>query len=379
MAPVGVRARLGAQTAAAPVTPKNPAMTSPRDTPQTEIIQSHYLDVLRGVAALVVMVSHADHAGLMQITMDTSLKVFLGRFGVYLFFILSGFLIWRSAQGIRRVGGLATYGIHRVTRLVPLYLVNIAFVVWALPHFESAFQAQVTLETLVRHLTFTQDLNPSVSRDLNPVLWTLTHEVVFYALVPLLRLLPTALLPLLGAAAIVLAWTPSTISSFLILFHLFTIGILVAERRVVWAGLALLVFTAMQATSQPYAAEEVAARLVAGGLFLAALAAPARGQWLSAPLQWVGVMSFSLYIWHYLFINILGTQTGLRALHRLSFGGSANDWVRGGLFVAMAMGISAASYHLIERPGMGPLRRWLMARLVRSRVRAPTVPKDVNP
>lgn len=366
MAPVGVHAQVGAYAAAAAVTLYNPAVTTPRDTTQTEIIQSHYLDVLRGIAALTVMVSHADHAGLMQIAMGTSLKVFLGRFGVYLFFILSGFLIWRSAQRIHRAGGLTTYGIHRATRLVPLYLVNIAFVVWVLPHFDSAFQAQVTPETLLRHLTFSQDLNPSVSRDLNPVLWTLTHEVVFYALVPLLLMLPTAFLPLLGAAAIVLSWTPSTMASFLALFHLFTVGILVAERRVVWGGLALLVFTAMQATGQPYAAEEIVARLAAGGLFMAALAAPVRGQWLTTPLRWVGVVSFSLYIWHYLFINILGTQTGLRALHWLSFGWSANDWIRGGLFVAMAMGISAVSYYLIERPSMGPLRRWLMALIDRS-------------
>ncbi len=278
------------------------------------------------------MLSHADHAGLMQIAMDTPLKVFLGRFGVYLFFILSGFLIWRSAQGIRRPGGLMTYGIHRATRLVPLYVVNIAFVVWALPHFDSAFEAHVTSETLIRHLSFTQDLNPSVSRDLNPVLWTLTHEVIFYALVPLLLMLPMALLPLLGAAAIVLSWTPSTLSSFSAVFHLFTIGILVAERRTVWAGLALLVFAAMQSTGQTYAAEEIAARLAAGSLFMAALVAPLRGQWLTVPLRWVGIVSFSLYIWHYLLINILGTQTGLRALHRLSAGLSGNDWIRGGAF-----------------------------------------------
>jgi exopolysaccharide production protein ExoZ len=348
---------------------------APREDRQPEIIQSHYLDVLRGVAALIVMVAHADHAGLMQIPMGTSVKVFLGRFGVYLFFILSGFLIWRSAQGIRRVGGLMTYGIHRVTRLVPLYLVNIAFVVWALPHFDSAFQAQVTPEALVRHLTFTQGLNPSASRYLNPVLWTLTHEVIFYALVPLLLMLPAAFLPLLGGLAIVLSWTPSTVSTFLALFHLFTIGILVAERRIVWAGLALLVFTAMQATGQPYAAEEITARLAAGGLFMVALVAPVRGRWLSAPLRWVGIVSFSLYIWHYLFINILGTQTGLRALHTVSFGWSANDWIRGVLFVAMALGISAVSYHLIERPDMGPLRRWLMARLVPPGVRPSPVHK----
>jgi len=134
-----------------------------------QIISSYYLDVLRGIAALTVMVSHADHVGILQIAMNNSFKAFLGRFGVYLFFMLSGFLIWRSAQGIRS-GGLLTYGIHRATSLVPLYLCNIAFVVWVLPYLDSAFRPTVTLETVLRHLSFTQDLNPIVSRDLNPVL-----------------------------------------------------------------------------------------------------------------------------------------------------------------------------------------------------------------
>ena len=323
---------------------------------------------------MTVLVSHADHSGLIRLGVDTAQKVFLGRFGVYLFFMLSGFLIWRSAQGIRLPNGLMVYGIHRITRLVPLYLVNIAFVVLLLPHIESGFQPNVTLETLVRHLTFTQSLSPSVSRDLNPVLWTLTHEVIFYALVPVLLFLRMALLPLIGGVAIVLSWWPSTFAEFFSVFHLFTIGILVAERRIAWAAMAVVVFALMQ-TGQPYATQEITARLAAGGLFMAALVAPVRGRWLSLPLKWVGIVSFSLYIWHYLLINIVGTQSGLRAMFAVTFGLSANDWVRGSLFVAIAVGISVAPYYAIERPCMGWLRRRLVARLCPLAPRSPALRK----
>lgn len=328
---------------------------------QENIGKHHYLDVLRGIAALCVLVSHADHAGLINIVMSNPTKVFLGRLGVYLFFILSGYLIWKSAQGIRHGEGIKTYAIHRVTRLVPLYLVNIAFVIWALPHLSSAFQAHVTIETIIRHLFFTQDFNPSVSRDLNPVLWTLTHEVVFYVMVPLLLWVRIWMLPLLGGACIMLSWIPSTASTVLAFFHLFIVGILMAERRIGWAGLALLIFAIMQAHGQ-FAYQEFAARLAAGGLFIASLTAPARGLWWTAPLRWIGIVSFSLYIWHYLFINILGTQTGLRVMHAWSFGLSGNGWIRGVLFIGMVLIISTASYYLIERPSMGVFRRWLITK-----------------
>ncbi len=338
-------------------------MSSQQANRSKPVIQSHYLDVLRGIAALVVLVSHADHAGLLLLGLDSVQKVFLGRFGVYLFFILSGFLIWNSAQVIRRPTGLMTYGIHRVTRLLPLYLANIAFVVFVLPHLDSAYQPNVTLEVVLRHLTLTQSLNPSVSRDLNPVLWTLTHEALFYALVPLLLLVRVTLLPWIGGLAILLSWLPSTFSQFLSVFHLFTVGILFAERRPAWACLSLIVFSLMQNTAQPYAAQEIWGRLAAGAMFAAAMAAPAAGKVLSQPMRWVGKVSFSLYIWHYLLINILGTQTGWRAMYNATYGLSLDDGYRGGIFLALALGISAVSYQLIERPGMGWLREKLLARM----------------
>lgn len=79
--------------------------------------QSHYIDVLRGIAALAVLVSHADHARLMELDLANPQKIFLGRFGVDLFFILSGFLIWRSARDVKTKNSLKIYGIHQATRL----------------------------------------------------------------------------------------------------------------------------------------------------------------------------------------------------------------------------------------------------------------------
>lgn len=324
--------------------------------------QSHYLDVLRGIAALAVLISHADHAGLMALDLDIPQKVFLGRFGVDLFFILSGFLIWRSAQLISDANSLMIYGVHRATRLLPLYLVNIAFVVLVLPHLVSTFEPHVSWDTLLRHLALTQSLNPSVSRDLNPVLWTLTHEAIFYAVVPLLLMVPRLLLPVIGGIAFLVSWAPSTFAPFLAVFYLFTIGILLAEKRSYWALGAAVVFAAMQAMSPSHAPVEIAAMVAAGALFFLAVAAPARGLHVTLPLRWVGIVSYSLYIWHYLFINLIGTENGLRAMSTATAGLSENAVVRGALFVALVLAVSTVSYFAIERPGMGWLRKRLVLR-----------------
>ncbi|HVE52277.1 MAG TPA: acyltransferase family protein, partial [Ramlibacter sp.] len=107
----------------------------------------HYLDVLRGVAALLVLVSHSDHAGLLDIGLQSLQKGIVGALGVYMFFMLSGFLIWTSARNLGRPGATRLYAIHRFTRLVPLYLVNLAFVLLLLPHLESAFKPVVSMDS----------------------------------------------------------------------------------------------------------------------------------------------------------------------------------------------------------------------------------------
>lgn len=311
-----------------------------------------------------MLISHADHAQLVDLGMTSAQKGFLGALGVYVFFILSGYLIWTSAKGLDQPGGLRNYAMHRVTRLVPLYVVNVAFAMWALPYLEYAFATNPSSYVLLRHLTFTQDFAPQVSRDLNPVLWTLTHEAVFYVLVPLLTLLPLRMIPLLGFGAYLLAMIGAPLSPFLAVFYLFTIGILLAEGKAGWALLAAAAFSLARASHLPWAQAALvpaAVAIVMGGLLL-----PARALWLTAPLKWVGVISFSLYIWHYVLIGLMGTLTGVRALYAITGGATADATVRGLIVIAIMLAFSALSYWLIERPSMTTLRRYLVGQRLKA-------------
>jgi len=148
------------------------------------------IDALRGLAALAVLLSHGDHAHLIEISSLTQIKGYFGLFGVNLFFIVSGYLIWISAsKTLPQPQGLTIYAVHRATRLMPLYYVNIFTALVLIPMIGSHFVPSFSIGSLLRHITFTQALLPPVSRDINPVLWTLTHEVIFYLIVPLLFLI----------------------------------------------------------------------------------------------------------------------------------------------------------------------------------------------
>jgi peptidoglycan/LPS O-acetylase OafA/YrhL len=120
------------------------------------------LDGLRGLAVLVVIASHCNFLGMKG----------QGALGVWLFFVLSGFLLtWiflRTLPGALRPAGLARYMVRRVARILPMYfLVTTAF-----------FAARSKdAEWLWRHLTF---------RQADGHFWSIPQEEIFYLLLPLL-------------------------------------------------------------------------------------------------------------------------------------------------------------------------------------------------
>lgn len=140
---------------------------------------------LRGLAALGVLFAHMlggvgqnvyhDHA-----TYNAAVAPFwhLGTFGVFLFFVISGFVIWPSA---RRYGPGA-FAWRRFVRLYPLFLAfSLLFVAANLaiahePHLNDPL-------TILAALTFT---NLFTGTDqLTPNAWSLSYEVAFYALTAL--------------------------------------------------------------------------------------------------------------------------------------------------------------------------------------------------
>ena len=135
------------------------------------------IDGLRGLAVLLVFHVHffAQHQGKQYFAGDRPLLFDLfrtlhsGIIGVDIFFVISGFLIWRILFHEQRP--YVTYFVDRVNRLMPTYLLNILIV--ALSTF--------SLVKFLENVFFLPQLVPGHSY-YNYVAWTLGWEWIFYIL-----------------------------------------------------------------------------------------------------------------------------------------------------------------------------------------------------
>ena len=148
------------------------------------------IDALRGVAALGVVMFHAsdvpgmDRSGPIGWVLDGILT--WGRYGVWLFFVLSGFCIhmrWasRAASGDRSVPGFVEFWKRRFRRLYPPYLIALLIFV--------AFRLAMGVEDVAKfgrdfvlHLLLIQNNVAGSSYAFNEVFWTLAIEEQLYLL-----------------------------------------------------------------------------------------------------------------------------------------------------------------------------------------------------
>lgn len=144
----------------------------------------------------------------------TARTLFLGRTGVDLFFVLSGFLITGIILDRTRnaTSFLASFYLRRALRILPSYLVlvTVFWLIVAAGASNPAFNADVPWW---RHLTFTQNYWMSEHGRWGPdaisVTWSVAIEEQYYLVFPLLMLLvPRRMVPaMLGAVALAsIAW-----------------------------------------------------------------------------------------------------------------------------------------------------------------------------
>ncbi|TDD63529.1 acyltransferase family protein, partial [Actinomadura rubrisoli] len=141
-----------------------------------------WLDALRGLAALVVVFEHSLDVLLPEVRRAAGPWFDFGRYGVFVFFLVSGYVVPFSLE---RRGSVREFWIGRFFRLYPAWLVSVALAVvlgaagisWGLP---DALRARPWTSVLA-HLTMLQDLL-GVPNAVN-VFWTLSYEMVFYLLV----------------------------------------------------------------------------------------------------------------------------------------------------------------------------------------------------
>jgi acetyltransferase len=336
-------------------------------------VRSARIESLRAVAALSVLAGHVWLYS--QGWSDASYPhrlVEAGRYGVWLFFALSGYLLfWPFARSALGQGGpidLRRYALNRVLRILPLYYVVVIVLLVVDQHGGSFGQ-------WVRFGTLTESFFRSTVGTVDTPIWSLVVEAQFYLLLPLLawlllrggnaRRAALGLGLLAGASLAVwfvkvhapvnpdLRWRYSLAATF---FN-FTAGMFVALVRArmprmpggstafILGGVGLwLVAASAIRWAEPLCA-------LGAALIVAALVLPVgSGTLVRAlslrPLAALGVASYSLYLWHVPVLHALHAHTGWGTVPLL-VGGAAT-----------AVAVAAVSYVGIERPFLALRRRW---------------------
>ncbi len=276
------------------------------------------MDGLRGIAVFGLFLVH--YASLAQGTPDIAHAVSEGgHHGLELFFILSGYLIYRAAMSPRLEFG--RFLLRRAQRLYPTFLVVFAAYV-ALSY---AFPAESRIPAgpgnaalyLAANLALLPGLFPIVP--MITIAWSLSYEVAYYLICPtLILLLQLRRWPAgwrvafwLAIAGVMFAFTRGNDLRTV----LFVAGILVYEARdlrvpsLPAALLAILTFVAA-GTGMIVGPGKFAVFFVTLGLLCIAVF-PGHGpvaralSW--APLRWMGETSYSYYLIHGLVLKAIAT------------------------------------------------------------------------
>jgi peptidoglycan/LPS O-acetylase OafA/YrhL len=352
---------------------------------------------LRGVAVGLVLLVHAASAlqsdphfargrGFLR---ATSGVWGIGGTGVDLFFVLSGFLLFTpyalSIVDDRPWPSPSRFWRNRARRVVPAYWIALLILLT----FGSTVGAAETgtWRSRALHFIFLQNWTSADSHQIDTVFWTMAIEVQFYICLPLVaawlrRLSPSRLVPaLLGATAVVTP-TAELVNHFVVTRHaayadhlsliglwefgsVFAAGMTVAALRanrlagnarwgpavvwLAWTGSVLLALRfVLEALKVGFPEGAVTYNTLMaigyGALVLGVIEVWPRAA-TSMSARWLvllGVISYSVYIWHFPLFNAVA----IPIVNRTGFGVPAMLT----LTILVVLPISWASYRLTERP-----------------------------
>src|SRR3954451_19013512 len=374
--------------------PPSPALTPPPGNPRFPL-----LDAMRAIAALSIVVTHSS--GLTNFNSDNALGTYTARmnFGVTIFFLLSGFLLYRPFVAARLEGRppirIRDFARRRILRIVPGYWVALVLLaLWPglLGFWDGPWWHSFTFTQIYWEDSTVQGIFPA---------WTLCIEISFYLVLPFLaagigRLagrrwrVELALVGALALGSVALRTYLQARGGFYVLQNTlfcyldwFAYGMALAVVSVVtfgreaelpvlrtvvrrpwlpWLGFAA-VFTLIAYTFNlprgfylvynnfNYLGEHLGYALCATHLLLPAIFGDWAGGWPrrllgNRVMAWLGLVSYGIFLYH---------GPLVRELHHQG----AETWLPGSGFlsillvaVAMAVACAAASYYLVERPAL---------------------------
>ncbi len=168
------------------------------------------LTSLRAFAAGAIVIFHMGGVGFLPIGTHPELAN-----GVSFFFVLSGFILTYNYPSLK--GRVGDYYLKRIARIWPLHLTTIALIVFLVPSYatwilrnpDAAIANVLLLQSWTADKAFTSSLNG--------VSWSISTEMFFYLLFPLLLVVRRFWIVVLAVAAITSAglyWVEANIDRF---------------------------------------------------------------------------------------------------------------------------------------------------------------------
>lgn len=333
------------------------------------------IQILRGYAAMLVVVTHLWSAGLVSSTLRFSR---IGGLGVDIFFIISGFIMCYSLRDRVRPGDSVQFLKKRVIRVYPIYLlVLIPFLFQYLARNMGSVDPLLVIGNLLLAPSFFD--SPEYRMLVGPA-WTLTYELFFYLLfagamlssaskdraiytVMTAIVLLVALVNLLGLKGDRLQWSNfQYIVGDTLLFN-FVIG---CACYFVWRKYGRAIFSFWTAITAALALTIVSLGLSkfglprilslglpAGAIVLVFLFAEFEKRNLTKPLLFLGSASYSIYLVHAVIAH----------WKHLFIGTSAHENDVTGIFLTgIALAAGCIFYAVIENP---------ISRVLHERVKKP--------
>ncbi|SIR11393.1 exopolysaccharide production protein ExoZ [Rhizobium sp. RU20A] len=287
---------------------------------------------MRGWAATLVVFAHTFEHPLSE---PNHAFLVSGRYGVEVFFVISGFIITCSVKG--RQFSPVEFMLRRIARVVPLYWLVTLLVALLCVVLPTLFKTtSVTTSHLLQSLFFIPHADPRDITEWSPLHkpgWTLIYEMFFYSLMAVLfwcsslksRVVTlTAIIGGLTAYGLTLPDRLSPLGYLTdlqllpFLFGVWIGGLFLSRRHwfaqpavPVGAGLAFLAFTAIVYVPSLNPLGDFAMTIASLSLLALAISMEERRTFPRIPLfKEIGDSSYSLYLWHMFVVGLGWTVLG---------------------------------------------------------------------